>query len=719
MTLANGDSRLLEGMNKLYDLFRQAPHLGSLIDPRGEAGDLIAAGFAELQPLLEKALVKERIQKDVEAAAVGIAAHGIAKAAELLSRAYSPIATNVPYLGRGAQHSILVDWADRHSKDARADLATMFLSRGINLLAKDGTIAIVSPQNWLFLTSYRKFRERLLSKYSWNFIAKLGERGFESPSAAGAFVSLLILTNCTPDDRAEMSGLDASGLLTPAEKAKLLGGVLETDGSQKAGLRHYSSGKINTSIHFLVQADQRRNPDSVVVTEPLAHTTLLSDYAFSVEGLSTGDGDRYVRCFWEMPERTQDWEFFQGSPPETRPYGGRECILFWERGKGSLQESDGARVQGHSAWGKDGVIVGQMRVLKCALYSGHIHEKITAAIIPKNDHHLPAIWAFCSSPEYNDSVRAINQKLSVATGTLIKVPFDLSHWKAVGEKTFPNGLPKPYSDDPTQWTFMGDITITTDPLQVAVAWLHGYRWPEQPKEQGAIEALADRDGIVCIPAVRGERPAAERLLDILRTAYGSQWSDAILHKLLTDAGCRPDMSLDDWLRDKFFEQHCKRFHHRPFIWHIWDGRKDGFSCLVNYHKLNHQRLETLTYAYLQDWITAQDGGGKRRRNQAPIYGWLRLRNYRINSNSSSTANHPTTSLCAGSRSTSSPSVGTRTSTMACGSTSAHLSWPMCCGSHQTSNGQRIAARSQSVTRNSFPGSGRTVRSQAIGSTMFI
>jgi hypothetical protein len=294
-----------------------------LIDPRREVGDLITSGYVELQPFLEKALVKEKVQKDVEAVAVAVAAHGIAKAAELLSRAYNLIATNVPYLGRGAQHSTLVDWANRHSKDGRADLATMSLSRCINSLAKGGTVGIVSPQNWLFLASYRKFRERLLPRYSWNFIAKLGERGFESSSAAGAFVSLLILTNSTPGDRTEMAGLDASGLLTPAEKAKLLGGVLEIDGSQKAELRHYSSGKVNPLIRFLPQADQRRNPDSVVVIEPLAQTTLLSDYAISVEGLSTGDGDRYVRCFWELPERTQAWEFFQGSPPETMPYGGR------------------------------------------------------------------------------------------------------------------------------------------------------------------------------------------------------------------------------------------------------------------------------------------------------------------------------------------------------------------------------------------------------------
>ena len=55
--------------------------------------------------------------------------------------------------------------------------------------------------------------------------------------------------------------------------------------------------------------------------------------------------------------------------------------------------------------------------------------------------------------------------------------------------------------------------------------------------------------------------------------------------------------LDDWLRNQFFEQHCKRFHHRPFIWHIWDGRKDGFSCLVNYHKLDYKALENLVCGF--------------------------------------------------------------------------------------------------------------------------
>ena len=120
----------------------------------------------------------------------------------------------------------------------------------------------------------------------------------------------------------------------------------------------------------------------------------------------------------------------------------------------------------------------------------------------------------------------------------------------------------------------------------------GYRWPDQ--EPDDLDALADADGIVPIPSVRGEPPAAERLREVLRTAFGSEWSASLEHRLLTESGLSSGTTLDDWLRNSFFEQHCKRFHQRPFVWHIWDGRKDGFSCLVNYHKLTHKPLDNLT-----------------------------------------------------------------------------------------------------------------------------
>src|ERR1019366_8441371 len=118
-----------------------------------------------------------------------------------------------------------------------------------------------------------------------------------------------------------------------------------------------------------------------------------------------------------------------------------------------------------------------------------------SAIIPRDPKHLPAIWAFCSSQEFHDAVRHIDQKLSVTNATLVKVPFDLDRWQQVAAEQYPNGLPEPHSDDPTQWLFHGHPARSTNPLHVGAARLLGYRWPQN--EAGDLGQFADADGIVC------------------------------------------------------------------------------------------------------------------------------------------------------------------------------------------------------------------------------
>ncbi|HEX2955902.1 MAG TPA: hypothetical protein VHO70_03690, partial [Chitinispirillaceae bacterium] len=214
-----------------------------------------------------------------------------------------------------------------------------------------------------------------------------------------------------------------------------------------------------------------------------------------------------------------------------------------------------------------------------------------------------------------EEVRMIDQGLKVTISTFLKVPFDLEYWQKVAAEKYPNGLPEPYSDDPTQWIFHGHPKTSSVPLQVAIARLLGYQWPAEKddkmelsnearywvSESQKLKPFADDDGIVCIPSVRGEPGAGDRLFKLLEAAFGT---DLQLHQLLSATGSSAG-SLDQWLRDDFFIQHCVLFQHRPFIWHIWDGERDGFSALVNYHKLNKTNLETLIYTYLSDWIARQ------------------------------------------------------------------------------------------------------------------
>jgi hypothetical protein len=66
-----------------------------------------------------------------------------------------------------------------------------------------------------------------------------------------------------------------------------------------------------------------------------------------------------------------------------------------------------------------------------------------------------------SSDSFRESLRSLDAKVNVTNATIAKVPFDLDHWQKVSAEKYPNGLPEPESDDPTQWLFHGRPEAST------------------------------------------------------------------------------------------------------------------------------------------------------------------------------------------------------------------------------------------------------------------
>jgi hypothetical protein len=591
LAIAGDNQKLQRGMERLYRLFQKAAVLGSLINPCAGEGDLLVAAFHELQPLLEKALAQET--KDDTAHEMAVTARGLAKAAEILAGQFTLVATNVPYLGRGKQDEALQDYCEHAFPDAKTDLAACFVERCVKFCASDGTTALVTPQNWLFLASYKKLREALLRTKAWNAVARLGPRAFETISGEVVNVGLLAITNGMPLDAHGFLAIDVTEERTPSDKATKL---------------------LEKSVLWIAQKTQLKNPDGKLMLSETDSASLLSLRATSYQGIKTGDDERVRRCFWELSAISTGWRFFQSTVETTRMSGGLEGIIDWRDNGESL-----ARRQGLAAWDNRGVMVSQMSEMPVARYYGEPFDSNASPIVPKNPKDIPALWEFCASPEYREEVRKVDQSLKPTNTSLVQVPFDLAHWQQVAAEKYPHGLPKPFSSDPTQWLFNGHPAGADQPLHVAVARLLGYQWPRQTGSSfpdcpalgpDGLEKHADKDGVVCFSQVRDEAPAADRLRALLADAYGANWSHGMARKLIAATGSKSE-SLEDWLLNDFCAQHCDLFHNRPFVWHIWDGRKDGFNVLVNYHKLagpngdGHRTLETLTHAYLGDWITRQ------------------------------------------------------------------------------------------------------------------
>lgn len=611
--LSSSQSVKLKGtLDALYDLFLQGPLLGSLIDPTSVGPEVFRSEFAEVRSALLTLLQVKELNLTLKEGV--IAAQGLARAAELLSNQFVLVITNVPYLGRGKQSEGLRKFCAKEYPAAKGDLATVFLRRCLKLCTDGGSVGLVLPQNWMSQMTYAKLRGILLRDSTWHLVARLGERAFNS--VAGFNVAMLTLSHSVPIS-SQICLLDVSASKGPVEKAEQLG-VAETI--------------------QVAQAIQLKHPDHIIASSDLSGQ-LLSKCAGAFQGISTGDNFRYRRKFWELPCITIEWRLLQRTVSEAEDFGGREHILrYLQTATETLRDQPGAVIRGASMWNKAGVTISQMRSLPATRYTGELFDNNCSAVGPAEDDLLAALWCYCSSPKYNAAVREIDQAVKVTNATLTKVSFDPEYWTQIARDQYPNGLPEPYSNDPTQWLFHGhpcgsvnwnrtDKRLIHGPLRcdssvlhIAVARLLGYQWPAEfgrdmhlSQEQyyrvelsAALEPFADNDGIVCIPSVRSEFTAEQRLLDLLAQAYGSQWSSTKLARLLSNVKCA---SLDNWLRTVFFQEHCRLFHQRPFIWHIWDGRKhDGFHALVNYHNLaapdgrGRQTLESLTYSYLGEWI---------------------------------------------------------------------------------------------------------------------
>lgn len=614
--LAKHKPEISEALGWFTRTFKDAPILGSLIDVNMAYYEGKTEGkFAPWQVLMNL-----QATTNDEAKTAQVTAQGLAMAAHLLSQRYYLIATNVPYLGRGKQCKILQDFSEQFFSEAKSDLATIFMERCLDFSPAGGTTTIVLPQNWLFLSSYKKFREKLLTRDTWSLLARLGSKAFETISGEVVQAILITLNKGSAPEGTLLHCLDVSEVKSASEKAEQL--------------------KIS-SPKGLVQSRQLENPDARIMIQKVIYKGgFLGEKATAYQGIVTGDRNSYIFKFWEIDTLDLDWEYFVDGFASHEQVTGREQIIHWEQSRGRLYKfasENRARLHdmhesGNRHWKRKGVAITRIG-LKATPYYGEKFDNNLITIVPVDECDLNAIWSYCTSEDFRVSIRELDQKLSLTNATACKVQVDLNEWDSFSL------FPKLYTNDPTQWLFHGHpcgsvvwdekkkCTVITDKrtdetvLQVAIARLLGYRWPAELDDKMELAdemlhwlgksdellKLVDDDGIVCLPALRGEKAAASRLEAMLQAAYEEDWSSSVLSDLLASVGSK---SLETWLRDKFFEQHCKLFQHRPFIWQIWDGLKDGFSVLVNYHKLNYQGLERLIYTYLGDWIRTQEHGFK-------------------------------------------------------------------------------------------------------------
>ena len=269
---------------ELKRLFEHATTFGSLI----EVPQALARKLSALKQL------SEATSQDLFVSDALRRLGPLVKQANLLATQYESVVENPPYMGSGGMTTFVKKFAMERFPDAKSDLFACFIERGYTLAKNTGRNSMVTMQNWMFLSSFHKMRERVLSEKTITTMAQIGYNSFPSLNSKIAVATVFALTNRRIADFAG-TFIDLNSAPQSADKDKVFRAR-------------------DPAYRFAVSADEfKRVPGSPLaywastpIREAFSKCTPLGSVARPLKGMFTGNNEKFVRFFWEVGQINSD-----------------------------------------------------------------------------------------------------------------------------------------------------------------------------------------------------------------------------------------------------------------------------------------------------------------------------------------------------------------------------------------------------------------------------
>jgi len=113
----------------------------------------------------------------------------------ILSNEFDCVITNPPYMGNKGMNEKIKNFVKKHYPDSKSDLFAVFIERGLQMTKKDGYLAMITMQSWMFLSSFEKLRVKILKDYTIKTLAHLGNMVMGIAFGTSAFVLQKIKPN--------------------------------------------------------------------------------------------------------------------------------------------------------------------------------------------------------------------------------------------------------------------------------------------------------------------------------------------------------------------------------------------------------------------------------------------------------------------------------------------------------------------------------------------
>jgi type II restriction/modification system DNA methylase subunit YeeA len=493
-----------KAIKALVTLFDGAKTFGSLIT----VPDAVMQNLPLLDALLAKPLTGDlylrQAQEDAQEAL-----KPLVEQARLLGGRYDCVVANPPYMGGKGMNAHLKAFTGNRYPDSKSDLFAIFIERNLELAAYHGSVAMITMQSWMFLSTYENLRLKLLANLTLASMAHLGARGFDSIAGEVVSTTAFVLKNAHITDY-------KGGYI------RLIEG-----NSEAAKLSDFKQAITNTEcgLFFRASASDFENipgrPISYWLSDKIfsafENFPSVSSAARAAKGLVTANNSEFVRYHFEVSfdrilfgaknrieakESGVRWFPYAKGGEFRRWYGNFDSIVNWQDDGHLIQSTlteDGTRVRATNfnldrifRAGMTWTVVTLGKQSFRLLPQGCLFDAAAGVCQALEEDGNLALCSFLNSSIVATLLPAINPTMNLHPGYIESLPFSMPDANALSgfAQRLINISKSDWDSQETSWDFSHPIILNEAKKEASLAQSYGSiisHWESQILEMRHIE----------------------------------------------------------------------------------------------------------------------------------------------------------------------------------------------------------------------------------------
>lgn len=404
----------LPGNKKLAEELSHLGEIGSLLNPSEDEIDELKAVAASCSGDLFASATKNKLES-------------AASICEKLSRRFTCVVANPPYMGSSSFNPFMSKWVKKNYPDVKSDLCTCFIERNLSLAKVGGFASLVTSDTCMYLSSFVVMRTSLIDNNTiLTFVDTRGTNAHPDVFDANAIWVLR---------HGRLDGYEGSYFKLNHRIPEKAGALLEAIQNPDCGWFYRRDADTFKQIPGTPIAYWA----SDALLDAFGNAKQLSEYGKPRQGLATGENARFVREWWEVDdcksvyscgsiqesiESACKWFPYNKGGDFRKWYGNNECVINWENNGGLVREFSGSVIRNPDCFFKPSITWSKISSGSIAFRfkpAGHIFD-VAGTSVFSDEESLKYLQGACNSSVIMRVASMLSPTLNFEVGQIATYP---------------------------------------------------------------------------------------------------------------------------------------------------------------------------------------------------------------------------------------------------------------------------------------------------------